>query len=87
MRTHTIRLSPASPGKYSAALAGLVIVADSASAIADAAKLIIAAGADERDMLHVDCGGDVSIADMPLHRLVAPLPPPPRHSDIKRQFH
>jgi hypothetical protein len=83
MRTHTIRLSPASPGKYTAVLAGRVIVTDSASAIVDAAKLIIASGADERDTLHVDCGADVTVAPMPLHRLVATRRPVLR-SEIDR---
>jgi hypothetical protein len=70
---HTIRLSAsATPGRYSAEHGGRIIVTDSESAIADAAKLIIASGADERDLLHVDCGADVTVAPMPLHRLVAP---------------
>ena len=68
---HSIRLIPASAGKYSADHNGSTIVTDSASPIIDAAKAILAAVANDRDLMHVICG-DATIADMPLHRLAAP---------------
>ncbi len=70
---HSIRLIPASPGKYSADHNGSTIVTDSASPIIDAAKAILAAGADDRDTLSV-VSPDVTILDMPLRKIAAPRP-------------
>jgi hypothetical protein len=70
---HTIRLTTTSPGRYSAEHKGRIIVTDSASVIADAARAILASGANDHDTIHV-VSRDVSIADMPLHRLAAPRP-------------
>jgi hypothetical protein len=78
---HSIRLIPASPGKYSADHNGSTIVTDSASPIIDAARAILAAGASDHDTMHVTCP-DVSVIPQPLHRLAAPRRKP-LQSDIR----
>ena len=79
---HTIRITPASPGKYSADLAGQTIVADSAAPIVDAAKAILASGADDHDTLHV-ISADATFSAVTLAKLATDHKPP-RHSDVAR---
>jgi hypothetical protein len=73
---HAIRLSPASPGRYSAEFNGSAIVTDSKSAITDAARVILASGASPEDELCV-AGTDFSFIPMPIGTLAAPRPKPP----------
>jgi hypothetical protein len=74
MTRHTIRILPgATPGRYSAEHKGRIIVIDSASPIIDAARTILAAGANDHDTLHV-VSADATFSDMPLGKIVAPRP-------------
>ena len=82
MNCHTIQILPADePGRF--AVTGAAQIADSDAPVKDAAKAILAAGADDHDTLHVT-GAACSIADMPLHRLAADYRPPLR-SALARQ--
>jgi hypothetical protein len=80
MRTHTIRLSPASPGQYDAECGGKIIVTDSAKPIIDSAVALKALGADAHDMIHV-AGSDFQLSPTAIWKLAAPRKPP-RKSDM-----
>lgn len=84
MRTHTIRLSPASPGQYDAECGGKVIVADSAKPIVAAAVALKALGDADRDMIHV-AGADFVFSATPIWKLTAPRSKP-RQSEIRQML-
>jgi hypothetical protein len=83
MSTHTIRLSPSSPGHYDAECGGKVIVTASDKPIIAAALALRTSGdAADHDMIHV-VGADFVFSATPIWKLTAPRQPP-RRSDIER---
>ena len=81
MRTHTIRLIPASPGRYDAEHNGATIVTDFAAPVQAAAAALIAAGASLSDELKILCP-DVSIATVTLAAILRPRQPLPKFRDF-----
>jgi hypothetical protein len=75
MVRHTIRLIPASAGKYNVDHNGSTIVAESDAPVIAAARSLKASGADERDTIAVT-GGDCTFVPQTIAAILKPRPAP-----------